>query len=81
MLVLQGDDALVGSLLTSLRAEAVDRDRRGRPCKERQAKVLRRSAMTPADVALVEPWREVTYDGGRAAGEALVERCVGGDCR
>ena len=43
--------------------------------------MLRRSAMTPADVALVEAWREVTYDGGRAAGEALVERCVGGDCR
>ena len=81
VLVLQGDDALVGSLLTSLRSEAVDRDRRGRPCKERQAKVLRRSAMTPADVALVEAWREVTYDGGRAAGDALVERCVGGDCR
>ena len=39
------------------------------------------SAMTPTDVALVEPWREVTYDGGRAAGDALVERCVGGDCR
>ena len=36
--VLQGDDALVGGLLTSLRSEAVDRDRRGRPCKERQAK-------------------------------------------
>ena len=81
VLVLQGDDALVGGLLTSLRSEAVDRDRRGRPCKERQAKVLRRSAMTPADVALVEAWREVTYDGGRAAGDALVERCVGGDCR
>ena len=80
-LVLQGDDALIGGLLTSLRSEAVDRDRRGRPCKERQAKVLRRSAMTPADVALVEAWREVTYDGGRAAGDALVERCVGGDCR
>ena len=80
VLVLQGDDALVGGLLTSLRSEAVDRDRRGRPCKERQAKVLRRSAMTPADVALVEAWREVTYDGGRAAGDALVERCVGGDC-
>ena len=79
-LVLQGDDALIGGLLTSLRSEAVDRDRRGRPCKERQAKVLRRSAMTPADVALVEAWREVTYDGGRAAGDALVERCVGGDC-
>ena len=79
--MLQGDDALVGGLLTSLRSEAVDRDRRGRPCKERQAKVLRRSAMTPADVALVEAWREVTYDGGRAAGDALVERCVGGDCR
>ena len=81
VLVLQGDDALIGGLLTSLRSEAVDRDRRGRPCKERQAKVLRRSAMTPADVALVEAWREVTYDGGRAAGDALVERCVGGDCR
>ena len=81
ILVLQGDDALVGALLMSLRSEAVDRDRRGRPCKERQAKVLRRSAMTPADVALVEAWREVTYDGGRAAGDALVERCVGGDCR
>ena len=81
VLVLQGDDALIGSLLTSLRAEPLDRDRRGRPCKERQAKVLRRSAMTPADVALAEPWREVTYDGGRAAGDALVERCVGGDCR
>ena len=81
VLVLQGNDALVGGLLTSLRSEAVDRDRRGRPCKERQAKVLRRSAMTPADVALVEAWREVTYDGGRAAGDALVERCVGGDCR
>ena len=81
MLVLQGDDALVGSLLTSLRSEAVDRDRRGRPCKERQAKVLRRSAMTPADAELVEAWREVTYDGGRAAGDALVERCVVGDCR
>ena len=81
LLVLQGDDALVGGLLTSLRSEAVDRGRRGRPCKERQAKVLRRSAMTPADVALVEAWREVTYDGGRAAGDALVERCVGGDCR
>ena len=81
VLVLQGDDALVSGLLTSLRSEAVDRDRRGRPCKERQAKVLRRSAMTPADVALVEAWREVTYDGGRAAGDALVERCVGGDCR
>ncbi len=80
VLVLQGDDALIGGLLTSLRSEAVDRDRRGRPCKERQAKVLRRSAMTPADVALVEAWREVTYDGGRAAGDALVERCVGGDC-
>ena len=80
VLVLQGDDALIGGLLTSLRSEAVDRDRRGRPCKERQAKVLRRSAMTPADVALVEPWREVTYDGGRAAGDALVERCLGGDC-
>ena len=81
VLVLQGDDALVGGLLTSLRSEAVDRDRRGRPCKERQAKVLRRSAMTPADVSLAEAWREVTYDGGRAAGDALVERCVGGDCR
>ena len=81
VLVLQGDDALVGGLLTSLRSEAVDRDRRGRPCKERQAKVLRRSAMTPTDVALVEAWREATYDGGRAAGDALVERCVGGDCR
>ena len=81
VLVLQGDDALIGGLLTSLRSEAVDRDRRGRPCKERQAKVLRRSAMTPADVALAEAWREVTYDGGRAAGDALVERCVGGDCR
>ena len=34
-----------------------------------------------ADVALVAPWREVTYDGSRAAGDALVERCVGGDCR
>ena len=79
--VLQGDDALIGGLLTSLRSEAVDRDRRGRPCKERQAKVLRRSAMTPADAELVEAWREVTYDGGRAAGDALVERCVGGDCR
>jgi hypothetical protein len=43
--------------------------------------VLRRSAMTPADVALVKPWREVTYYGGRAAGRELVERCVGGDCR
>ena len=81
VLVLQGDDALVGGLLTSLRSEAVDRDRRGRPCKERQAKVLRRSAMTPTDSSLVEPWREATYDGGRAAGDALVERCVGGDCR
>ena len=81
VLVLQGDDAIVSGLLTSLRSEAVDRDRRGRPCKERQAKVLRRSAMTPADVALVEAWREVTYDWGRAAGDALVERCVGGDCR
>ena len=81
VLVLQGDDALVGGLLTSLRSEAVDRDRRGRPCKERQAKVLRRSAMTPTDSSLVEAWREVTYDGGRAAGDALVERCVGGDCR
>ena len=80
-LVLQGDDALIGGLLTSLRAEPVDRDRRGRPCKERQAKVLRRSAMTPADVSLAEAWREVTYDGGRAAGDALVERCLGGDCR
>ena len=80
VLVLQGDDALIGSLLTSLRAEPLDRDRRGRPCKERQAKVLRRSAMIPADVALVEAWREVTYAGGRAAGDALVERCVGGDC-
>ncbi len=29
----------------------------------------------------VAAWREVTYDGGRAAGDALVERCVGGDCR
>ena len=81
VLVLQGDDALVSGLLTSLRSEAVDRDRRGRPCKERQAKVLRRSAMTPADVALVEAWCEVTYDGGRAAGDALVDRCLGGDCR
>ena len=81
VLVLQGDDALIGGLLTSLRSEAVDRDRRGRPCKERQAKVLRRSAMTPADVALVKPWREVTYYGGRAAGRELVERCVGGDCK
>ena len=81
VLVLQGDDDLVGGLLTSLRSEAVDRDRRGRPCKERQAKVLRRSAMTPTDSSLVEAWREVTYDGGRAAGDALVERCVGGDCR
>ena len=62
-----GDDAwwVVSSRVF---AAAVDRDRRGRPCKERQAKVLRRSAMTPADVALVEAWREVTYDGGRAAG-------------
>ena len=81
VLVLQGDDALIGGLLTSLRSEAVDKDRRGRPCKERQARVLRRSTMTPADVSLVESWREVTYDGGRAAGDALVERCVGGDCR
>ena len=30
---------------------------------------------------LAEAWREVTYDGGRAAGDALVERCVGGDCK
>jgi hypothetical protein len=80
VLVLQGDDGLIGGFLTSLRAEAVDRDRRGRPCKERCAKVLCRCAMNPTDVALVEPWREETYDGGRAAGDALALRCVGGDC-
>ena len=78
VLVLDGDDAVVGWLLRDLRAATVDRDARGRPCKERQARVLRRSPVAVDDDALEGEWREIAYGGGRAARDALVVTCIAG---
>ena len=52
VLVLRGRDDRIGAFLVRLRAECVDVDRRGLPCKERRATVARRSAATAADAAL-----------------------------
>jgi hypothetical protein len=74
--VLRGGDDGVGALLARLRTEFVDVDARGKKCKERRARVLRRSEAAATDVVPAQ-WTETTY--ARADADAVAAACVAGE--